>query len=106
MRGNGDWQSHLELTHRLAYVAHSTKRAKGRFDPHTFSNFRRLRGWGWPSFSKLNLWRQVKGQKACTASFVNAVRQGSPAPIPLDEVLEVSRVSIKVADGLRRSCNG
>jgi len=64
-------------------------------------NFRRLRGWGWKNFSKLNLWRQDKGHKACVAAFVNAVRQGGAAPIPLGEVLEVSQVSIEVAERLR-----
>jgi predicted dehydrogenase/threonine dehydrogenase-like Zn-dependent dehydrogenase len=64
-------------------------------------NFRRLRAWGWSGFSKLNLWRQDKGQNACAAAFVKAVRLGGPAPIPLGEVLEVSRVSINVAEELR-----
>jgi predicted dehydrogenase/threonine dehydrogenase-like Zn-dependent dehydrogenase len=63
-------------------------------------NFIKLRGWGWPSFSKMNLWRQDKGQAACAKSFVNAVRQAAPCPIPLDEVLEVSRVSIEVQQAL------
>ncbi|EQD28069.1 oxidoreductase, NAD-binding domain protein [mine drainage metagenome] len=58
-------------------------------------NFRRLRGWGWKGFSRMNLWRQDKGQAACAMAFVEAVKQGLPAPIPLDEVLEVSRVSIE-----------
>jgi predicted dehydrogenase/threonine dehydrogenase-like Zn-dependent dehydrogenase len=60
-------------------------------------NFRRLRGWGWSGFSSLNLWRQDKGQAGCAAAFVGAVRNGEPSPIPLDEILEVSRVSIDVA---------
>ena len=64
-------------------------------------NFRSLRAWGWSGFSKLNLWRQDKGQNACAAAFVKAVRLGGPAPIPLGEVLEVSRVSINVAEELR-----
>ena len=60
-------------------------------------NFRRLRGFGWPGFRKMNLWRQDKGQRACAAAFVQAVQLGGPAPIPLEEILEVSRVSIEVA---------
>lgn len=59
-------------------------------------NFRKLRGWGWPGFSKMNLWRQDKGQQACAQAFVDAVAKGGPAPIPLDEILEVSRVSIEL----------
>ncbi len=34
-----------------------------------FDNFRKLKGYGWPGFSKMNLWRQDKGQKACAAAF-------------------------------------
>ena len=62
-------------------------------------NFRKLTGFGWPGFSKMNLWRQDKGQKACAAAFVRAVESGGPAPIPLDELLEVARVSIEAAGG-------
>lgn len=64
-------------------------------------NFRKLRGFGWPGFRKMNLWRQDKGQRACAKAFVDAVRGGGGAPIPLDEILEVSRVAIEVAESLR-----
>jgi len=60
-------------------------------------NFRKLAGYGWPGFQRMNLWRQDKGQKACAAAFVQAVQQGGPAPIPLDEILEVSRIAIELA---------
>ncbi len=63
-------------------------------------NFRRLTGFGWPGFKKLNLWRQDKGQQACAAAFVQALRSGGPAPIPLAEILEVSRVTIEVAEAV------
>ena len=57
-------------------------------------NFRRLRGYGWPGFGGMNLWRQDKGQRECAAAFVRAVQSGGPAPIPFGELIEVSRVSI------------
>ena len=57
-------------------------------------NFRRLNGWGWKGFSGMRLWRQDKGQDRCVAAFVNAVSANTDSPIPLDEILEVSRVSI------------
>jgi len=63
-------------------------------------NFCRLRGWGWKGFTKMNLWRQDKGQKACTQAFMEAVRQGGTAPITLAEVLESTRVTIEVAEGV------
>jgi predicted dehydrogenase/threonine dehydrogenase-like Zn-dependent dehydrogenase len=58
-------------------------------------NFRRLRGWGWKGFSKMHLWRQDKGTQQCVNAFVDAVRKGAPPPISLDEIIEVSRVSIE-----------
>ena len=64
-------------------------------------NFRRLRGYGWPKFSRMNLRRQDKGQRACAAAFVDAVRTGGVPPIPIDEILEVSRISIELAEALR-----
>jgi len=64
-------------------------------------NFRRLNGFGWPGFNGMNLWRQDKGQKQCAAAFVRAVQTGGPSPIPLEELMEVSRVTIAVAGALR-----
>lgn len=64
-------------------------------------NFRKLKGYGWPGFNKLNLWKQDKGQNACAAAFLQAVEKGVPA-IPPEEIFEVARVTIDVADQLRR----
>ena len=61
-------------------------------------NFRRMTGYGWPGFTKMNLWRQNKGQRACAAAFVAALEGRSGAPIPFDEILEVSRVAIELAE--------
>lgn len=63
-------------------------------------NFRRLTGYGWPGFARMHLWRQDKGQTACVAAFVEAVRSGGPAPIPVDELLEVARLSIRIGEAL------
>lgn len=59
-------------------------------------NFRRMRGWGWRGFRTMNLWRQDKGNAACVAAFVSALRTGGSAPIPSGELLEVSRATIEV----------
>jgi predicted dehydrogenase/threonine dehydrogenase-like Zn-dependent dehydrogenase len=64
-------------------------------------NFRRLDGHGFQGFKKFSGWRQDKGQRDCAQAFVKAVGQGGPAPIPLDELLEVSRVTIAIASHLR-----
>lgn len=64
-------------------------------------NFVKLKGFGWPGFKKMNLWRQDKGQNACAAAFLTAIEQGKAAPIPPEEIFEVARVSIDVAELLR-----
>ncbi len=64
-------------------------------------NFRKLKGFGWPGFSKMNLWRQDKGQEACAAAFVESIRQGKETPIPADEIFEVARATIEATEILR-----
>jgi predicted dehydrogenase/threonine dehydrogenase-like Zn-dependent dehydrogenase len=61
-------------------------------------NYRRLTGFGWPGFKKMNLWSQDKGQKACAAAFVQAVASGGASPIPFEELIEVGRATIVAAD--------
>jgi predicted dehydrogenase/threonine dehydrogenase-like Zn-dependent dehydrogenase len=62
-------------------------------------NFRKLRGFAWPGFRKMNLWSQDKGQKACAKAFIDAVQDGrGSAPIPFEEIIEVAKVSIEAAD--------
>ena len=58
-------------------------------------NFRKLTGYGWKGFSKMNLWSQDKGQNNCTKEFVDAIENGKASPIPFDEIIEVSRATIK-----------
>ncbi|MSR69384.1 MAG: dehydrogenase [Phycisphaerales bacterium] len=61
-------------------------------------NFRRLSGFGWKGFSKMNLWRQDKGQRACAQEFIRSVRDGGSPAIPMAEIIEVARVSIEVSE--------
>ena len=63
-------------------------------------NFRTMSGFGWSGFRRMNLWRQDKGQRACTEAFVNAVRHGKSSPITFEELVEVSRVCIEAARSL------
>lgn len=65
-------------------------------------NFRRLRGYGWPGFSRMNLWSQDKGHAAGVKAFVDAIRSGGPSPIPFNEIVEVTRVTFDVAEAIRR----
>jgi predicted dehydrogenase/threonine dehydrogenase-like Zn-dependent dehydrogenase len=64
-------------------------------------NYRKLKGYGWPGFSRMNLWKQDKGQNACAAAFLQALEKGVPAIAP-EEVFEVARVTIEVAELLRK----
>ena len=64
-------------------------------------NFRVLRGFDWPGFRQMKLWRQDKGQQDCVNAFVEAIRSGNAAPIPLEEIFEVSRITIEIAESLR-----
>lgn len=63
-------------------------------------NFVKLRGFKWPGFSRMNLWRQDKGQNACASAFLKAVETGVPA-IPPDEIFEVASCTLDVAEALR-----
>jgi predicted dehydrogenase len=65
-------------------------------------NFRTLRGYGWPGFSKMNLWRQDKGNTACVMAFADAIKNGGASPIPFDQLIEVARVSIEAAKAVQR----
>ncbi len=64
-------------------------------------NFIKLKTYGWPGFNKMNLWSQDKGQKACAKVFIDAIKNGKSTPIPVDEIFEVARVTIDVAQILR-----
>ncbi|NVK36719.1 MAG: zinc-binding dehydrogenase [Gammaproteobacteria bacterium] len=65
-------------------------------------NFRKLTGFGWKGFSKMNLWSQDKGQDACVNEFMSAIKAGKASPIPADEIFEVARVTVEIAENLRK----
>ncbi|QIR06498.1 bi-domain-containing oxidoreductase [Salinivibrio costicola] len=65
-------------------------------------NFRRLKGFGWPGFHKMSLWRQDKGQKECAMAFLKSIELGKESPIPAHELFEVARVTIEIAEKLRK----
>jgi predicted dehydrogenase len=59
-------------------------------------NYRALQGFDWP-VKRMKLWKQDKGQDACATAFLDAIKQGKPAPIPFEELLEVARLSVELA---------
>lgn len=60
-------------------------------------NFRRLVSIGWPGIKSSSGWSQDKGHAACATAFLDAVRSGSPSPIPADELFEVHAATIEAA---------
>lgn len=63
-------------------------------------NFRKLRGWGWKGFSGFKTWRQDKGVAVMVEKFTAIVSDGGMPLIPIEEILEVSRISIELANSL------
>jgi predicted dehydrogenase len=64
-------------------------------------NFRKLQGYNWPNFKKMNLMQQDKGNSACVAAFVDAIENGSPSPIPYDELVEVANACFDAVEQLQ-----
>lgn len=60
-------------------------------------NFRRLRGYGWRGFPGMRRWRQAKGQQEMIQAFLKAIDNKSEPPIPIRELLEVARATLKLA---------
>ena len=66
-------------------------------------NFRKLTGFNWPGFKKMNLSKQDKGQEACVDAFLKSIRQGTPALISVEEIIEVARVTVDIVASLRQA---
>ncbi len=67
----------------------------------TLDNFRTLHAFGFPSFKKLKLKEQDKGHSHLIKEFCQAVKNGGDLPIPLEELLEVSRTTLELASTLK-----
>lgn len=65
-------------------------------------NFVKLKGFGFKGFKKMNLWKQDKGQNLCSQLFLDSIREGKGAPIHINEIFEVAKVSIDIAEQLRQ----
>ncbi|MCX5872565.1 MAG: bi-domain-containing oxidoreductase [Deltaproteobacteria bacterium] len=59
-------------------------------------NFQTLRGYGWPGFKKMSLWKQDKGHKESITRFLNSVRNRIEAPIPFEEIVDITKVTFDV----------
>ena len=63
-------------------------------------NYKTLKGYGWKGFKSMYSLNQDKGQNECIKSFLNSIRQGKESPVPFEEILEVSDISINLAEEL------
>ena len=61
-------------------------------------NFRKLTGFGWSNFNKMNLWKQNKGHGDCIKTFIDSLVRNNVSPININEIFEVSEISIKLAN--------
>ena len=66
------------------------------------NNFRKLEGFDWPGFKNDKFRSQDKGQNACSKAFISSITMGKDAPICFAEIMEVARVSVDVAEFLRK----
>tara|TARA_A100001037_G_scaffold306785_2_gene355488 strand:- start:1829 stop:3943 length:2115 start_codon:yes stop_codon:yes gene_type:complete len=64
-------------------------------------NFMKLEGFSWDNFNKQRVFRQDKGQSNCIKEFLDSVNDNRDSPIPLQEILEVSKITIEIANKLR-----
>lgn len=63
-------------------------------------NFCSLQGYGWPSFKKMRLFRQDKGQSACIQAFMTALTHAQDAPIPFDQLIMVAQLTLDINEAL------
>ena len=61
-------------------------------------NYLSLKGYGWKKFTSMKKWRQDKGQNLCTESFINSIISAKSSPIPIEEIFEIAKVTIDVAE--------
>ena len=55
------------------------------------------------NFKKYTTWSQNKGQNECANAFVKSILNGESSPIPYEEIIEISRVTIEIANSLADS---
>ncbi len=67
----------------------------------TLDNFQRLRAYGWPGFTRRQLWRQDKGHASEVSAFVERVRHGGDWLIPWNELYEVTEATFCAVEQTR-----
>ena len=64
-------------------------------------NFKELEIYGSGKPIRKKLINQDKGQKTMVESFMKVIKDGGEAPIPVEEIVTVSRVTFKILESLR-----
>lgn len=67
------------------------------------NNFKKLKGFGWKGFNKMNLLTQNKGQYNCVKSFVDSIENGGKSPISFEDIFEVSKFSVEISNYLSKT---
>lgn len=60
------------------------------------NNFKSMYGYGFSNFKKMSTFKQDKGQKNCVDAFMHSAKNELASPIPIDEILEVAKVSLSI----------
>lgn len=100
--GNGSIASIQYLSNGHAAFPKERVEVFWRGGIYQIDNFRKLKVFGGADKS-LSLWRQDKGNNACVQAFLDCLRQGAPAPVAFEEILQVSRCVIDLADKLEQN---
>ena len=89
----------------ILYIANgSSKFPKERLEVFTqgkvlqLDNYRKLKGFGWSNFKRMNLWKQDKGHKKCVKVFVESIRENKAHVIPFEEIVEVTKTTIELSN--------
>lgn len=67
----------------------------------SLDNFKTLTGYGWSNFNKFKTRSQDKGHASGIKAFFDGIREGK-APIPVNEIYEVTDATFDVIDQIRR----
>lgn len=66
-------------------------------------NFKKMKGFGFKKFTKLNLFAQNKGHENCVKSFLKSIEKGEQSPISIEEIFETTEASIKASLQIQQS---
>lgn len=67
------------------------------------NNFKKLVGFDWPNFNKMNLFYQDKGHLNCYKEFLESIKYGSETPINIDEIFNISKIILKINEQIKKN---